>query len=132
MNTIYEQAKQYENLKFDLIPVNYMDKKPQQKWGNKKFTSEYFTNSEKTNIGVRIGNASNNLVDVDIDCEDALKIADMFLPECSFIFGRKSNPDSHRLYYCDSEGTYAKYNDNSTGVPPVNGTSYNESFQTVR
>jgi hypothetical protein len=51
------------------------------------------------NIGVKLGKFSRNLVDVDLDCEEAVVLADRFLPKTSAIFGRRGNPRSHRLYY---------------------------------
>ena len=37
-------------------------------------------------------------VDVDLDCWEALRVADVFLPKTGAIFGRESTPRSHRLY----------------------------------
>jgi hypothetical protein len=50
------------------------------------------------NIGIRLGPASGDLVDVDLDCPEALAIADLYLPTTRAIFGRPSKPRSHRLY----------------------------------
>jgi hypothetical protein len=52
------------------------------------------------NIGVVLGDTSNGLVDVDVDCKGALEIADFFLPETGLVFGRISKPRSHRIYRC--------------------------------
>src|SRR5262249_734827 len=38
------------------------------------------------------------LVDIDLDCGEALMLADTYLPPTEAIFGRASKPRSHRLY----------------------------------
>jgi hypothetical protein len=59
--------------------------------------SKYF-NGKPQNIGVLLGEASGNLVDIDIDCPEALAIAHYFLAETGAVFGRASKPASHWLY----------------------------------
>jgi len=46
------------------------------------------------NIGLLTGEPSGWLVDVDLDCPEAVKIAERFLPS-TLTSGRASNPDSH-------------------------------------
>ena len=48
------------------------------------------------NIGISLPE-SGSLVDVDIDCPEALDYCDEWLPDTPAIFGRKSAPASHRL-----------------------------------
>ncbi len=64
--------------------------------------AQYF-NGALQNIGVQ-----NNLVDTDLDCREALIVADTFLPITKAIFGRKSKPRSHRLYYSNLADTSDK------------------------
>lgn len=85
------------------IPVAYQTKKPIPKnWPELRVTSEtaerYF-NRERLNIGVLLGQASNGLVDMDLDCMEALLLAPYILP-ATCCFGRKSKPRSHWLYQC--------------------------------
>jgi hypothetical protein len=47
------------------------------------------------NIGVIL---DNDLADVDIDCPEAVALADLYLPATRAMFGRPSKPKSHRLY----------------------------------
>jgi hypothetical protein len=49
------------------------------------------------NVAVRLGPASGDIVDVDLDCNAALALADTYLPSTAE-FGRPSKPRSHRLY----------------------------------
>jgi hypothetical protein len=58
------------------------------------------------NVGVQFGKVSGGLTDVDLDCVEALALADTLLPDTNAIFGRKSKRRSHRLYItdlCESE-----------------------------
>src|SRR4051812_29682853 len=50
------------------------------------------------NVGVILGPASGELVDVDLDCPEALALADKYTPPTGAIFGRRSKPRSHRLF----------------------------------
>jgi hypothetical protein len=54
--------------------------------------------SADQNIGIRLGPASHDLVDIDLDCAEAIAIADLYLPVTGAEFGRQSKPRSHRLY----------------------------------
>jgi hypothetical protein len=50
------------------------------------------------NVAMRLGRASGNLVDADLDCPEALALADIYLPVTRAEFGRASRPRSHRCY----------------------------------
>jgi hypothetical protein len=52
------------------------------------------------NLGLILGPASRDLVDVDLDCVEARELADNFLPPTAAITGRPSSPRSHRWYIC--------------------------------
>jgi putative DNA primase/helicase len=60
----------------------------------------YFANNPQ-NVGVLLGSPSQWLVDVDLDCPEAVALADLVLPPTQAVFGRKSHPRSHRLYYAE-------------------------------
>jgi hypothetical protein len=53
---------------------------------------------DDANIAVRLGRRSGWLVDCDLDCPEALALADLYLPGTGAEFGRMSKPRSHRLY----------------------------------
>lgn len=57
---------------------------------------KHFKNGE--NVGGILGEASQGRVDVDLDCREAVEVASRFLPATWAVFGRKSNPSSHRIY----------------------------------
>jgi len=50
------------------------------------------------NIGLLLGSPSSGLVDVDLDCSEAVWVADTFLPSTNMIAGRVSRPRSHRFH----------------------------------
>jgi Primase C terminal 2 (PriCT-2)/Bifunctional DNA primase/polymerase, N-terminal len=50
------------------------------------------------NIAVILGAASGELVDIDLDCPEALALADLYLSATGAVFGRASKPRSHRLF----------------------------------
>src|SRR3954447_9265535 len=51
-----------------------------------------------SNIGILLGAASAGLTDADLDWEEAVRLADGYLPRTASTFGRLSKPRSHRLY----------------------------------
>lgn len=55
----------------------------------------------RRNIGVLLGEPSGGLMDVDLDCAEALALAEAFLPATGCIFGRPGKPRSHWLYACE-------------------------------
>jgi hypothetical protein len=101
-----------------VVPVGPRSKRPRHKaWTalriSKADIPRYF--QEGDNIGVLLGEASNGLVDVDLDCNEAVKLARVFLPATSMVHGRRGNPTSHHWYrtslpigrtqkYCDADG----------------------------
>ena len=40
----------------------------------------------------------NNIVDIDLDCEEAIRMVDCFLTPTGMMFGKESTPTAHRLY----------------------------------
>ena len=59
--------------------------------------------NDDSNVGVVLGEGSNGIVDIDLDTPAAIKIADYFLPETGWKFGRETAPNSHRLYRIKGE-----------------------------
>lgn len=52
------------------------------------------------NIGLLLGEPSGWLIDVDLDCEEAVQLADQYLPPTDAVIGRASRPGSHWWYRC--------------------------------
>jgi hypothetical protein len=84
-----------------IVPIPRGEKAPKRpRWGELKISledvSRYFENGD--NIGIILGPKSESLVDVDLDCAEALEIADLYLPVTRAEFGRRSKPRSHRIF----------------------------------
>lgn len=98
-----EQARALMSLGLSIIPVPYKQKGPVlPNWQHVRVTDtnidKYFSNRKPTNIGVLLGEPSGNLVDIDLDCPEALELAPQFLPAGARLFGRKSKRKSHWVY----------------------------------
>ncbi|MCH8824191.1 MAG: DUF3987 domain-containing protein [Planctomycetes bacterium] len=83
------------------VPIPHKQKGPIiSGWQNLRINednlSQYF-NGQLMNVGVLLG-APSGLIDIDLDCPEAVKLAPQLLPPTGSIFGRKSKPGSHRLY----------------------------------
>jgi putative DNA primase/helicase len=59
---------------------------------------ELFPAGQPHNIGIMTGAPSNGLLDIDLDCMEAVVIAPDFLPETRWIFGLAGKLNSHWLY----------------------------------
>lgn len=84
------------------IPVPHRSKNPNFKnWSQFKISEAELSvhfNGHPQNIGVLLGEASGDLVDVDLDCPETLLLASKFLPRTGATFGRDSKRRSHWLY----------------------------------
>lgn len=96
------------------LPIPRGSKAPKIKdWTELRFEStaqleEHFADS---NIGLILGAASNGLVDVDLDCPEALQLAPRLLPHTTMQHGRASAPNSHFWYVVDREVATVAYDD---------------------
>src|SRR5262245_26734876 len=61
----------------------------------------HFPSAGALNIGVLNGAPSGNILDVDLDCHEAVDAAPHLLPATELRFGRRSAPRSHWLYRAD-------------------------------
>ena len=105
-------AERYMRAGFAVLPIPAGEKNPNRRgWQNERHAVEdiprLWTNGQ--NIGVLTGEPSGWLVDVDLDCPEAVEIAGWFL-EPTRTSGRESNPDSHWWYRCEGIGS-ATYED---------------------
>jgi hypothetical protein len=97
---VLEAARQYRKRGWKPIPVPGRLKNPTDNgWQNEDYGDGRFMPWH--NIGIQFGACSNGLCDVDLDCEEVLELADDYLPKTEAMFGRKSKPRAHRLYYSD-------------------------------
>lgn len=77
-------------------------------WPNKGLTFEdaCYPNA---NVGLILGEKSG-LLDVDLDCAQAVALADIILPRPNAIFGRNAPDSCHYLYRCTSSGKRVAFN----------------------
>jgi len=96
-------AQKYIEQGYAVIPIPLGQKSPKMKaWPSLRLKvpdlPQHFT--ENSNIGIILGEASGGLVDIDLDCGEAVQLATHFLPSTLAIFGRKTRGRSHYLYHC--------------------------------
>src|SRR5262249_38047564 len=98
---IIDHARRYIVCGWAPIPIPLREKGPRiTGWQQLRLTGAdlrmYF--NSQCNIGIILGQASGGLVDIDLDCNEAIHFASKFLPVTSAKFGRPSNKNSHWLY----------------------------------
>lgn len=104
-----DAAREYARRGWAVLPIPYRSKNPGfEGWQTFRATERHF--GGVGNIGVRLGADSGGLVDIDLDCAEALELADIYLPVTRAVFGRASKPRSHRLYIADG-AVFEKFSD---------------------
>jgi hypothetical protein len=100
LDLAYEYLEKEED--WSLVPVPFREKAPTiTNWPKLRITNTtapHYFNGGPQNIGVILGEASGDLVDVDLDCPEAAALAPFFLPPTPARFGRAGKPNSHWLY----------------------------------
>jgi hypothetical protein len=112
--TTLDAAREYVLRGFAVVPIPHGEKAPCiDGWQNLRLTEndlpEHFSNG--ANIGILTGEASGNLIDVDLDAPEAIAVADCFLPPTDLVHGRLSKPRSHRWYRVSHPLSYLKFSD---------------------
>jgi replicative DNA helicase len=114
MNAVLNAAQQEMRRGRSPIPIPRGRKQPNvHGWQHLVLTEDDLAESfaGNSNLGVLNGAPSANQVDVDLDCAEALQLANRFLPSTNSVFGRRSKPRSHRLYVCDPLPSTAQFRD---------------------
>jgi len=91
---------------FQPVPIKPRDKKPAggDGWQLQRYTVEQLPMvfPPNGNIGLLLGAASGGLVDVDLDCPQAIAVAPVYLPPTGMRHGRVSTSlEAHRWYRVD-------------------------------
>jgi hypothetical protein len=103
--SVFDVAVEYIKMGWRPVPIPYREKGPTiTGWTELRIVEEnaqHYFNGAPQNIGIILGETSKGLVDVDIDCPEALLLAPHLLPATSGRFGRASKRASHWLYFSD-------------------------------
>ena len=86
------------------VPIPHGEKGPRLKgWQDLRLEdadlAKYFAGA--MNVGLLLGEPSRGLVDVDLDCSQAIAMAEAWMPSTQLVHGRAGKPHSHRWYVCD-------------------------------
>lgn len=98
--TVREAAWRYVEMGWQVVPIPLREKRPVLKdWPNLRLTPFDLDDAFRgpSNIGIILGAPSGGLVDVDLDCMEAVELAPFVLPS-TWTYGRASKPRSHWLY----------------------------------
>jgi len=95
--TVREAAELYISKGLQVVPLQAKDKDCYfDGWKEKPFKPKHF--HPEDNIGIK---SMGGIVDIDLDSDEVVVVADLFLPKTGAIYGRKSKPKSHRIYRCE-------------------------------
>jgi hypothetical protein len=96
-----QTAKYWLEKKVYTVPLRSRSKRPKTtNWPHLRLVEDDLDNGAfkpGDNIGALWGDASDHAVDVDLDMEEAIWVADYILPE-TFIYGRTGKERSHYVY----------------------------------
>lgn len=99
MGDVRFEVKQYMDEGWALVPIRKGSKAPgDDAWPRIDYKVEDFP--EGSNVGVKLGDKSNGLIDVDLDCPEAIIAAQFFLPPTPRMHGRPGTGVAHYFYYC--------------------------------
>lgn len=136
--TPLEAAAAYTRRGWRVVPIAAGAKGPTHKgWPSLRLDEPDLAShfQGECNIGLILGEPSGWLVDVDLDCDEAVELAGQYLPATGAVSGREGRPGSHRWYIAEGAAT-AKHTDSdgamivelrSTGCQTVVGPSVHPS-----
>ena len=116
-NDVRQAAADFLARGIQVVPLPAKSKAPRlANWQRGGFGSERFRADD--NIGILLGEPSGGLLDVDLDCPEALALAPNHLPPTAQ-FGRDSRPASHWVYLVDEAcGKTHKWKKRKWYLPP--------------
>jgi hypothetical protein len=97
---------------FAPVPIPSKSKNPGfAGWQDYSTTEDEVPEAFEGNLGLLLGEPSEGLVDIDLDCPEAEALADLYLPKTPMVHGRKSHPRSHRWYVVDPVPKTVRFQD---------------------
>jgi Primase C terminal 2 (PriCT-2)/Bifunctional DNA primase/polymerase, N-terminal len=112
-----DAARDYHRRGWRVVPIPAGEKGPHcPGWQNLDLGLDELPQAfgADANIGTILGRRSGHLADGDLDCREALGLADIYLPPSRAEFGRVSKPRSHRLYIAQG-AIYEAFTDPTDG-----------------
>ncbi|MGE4158754.1 MAG: bifunctional DNA primase/polymerase, partial [Planctomycetota bacterium] len=104
-----DAARGYLARGFAVVPVKAGQKRPKGNgWQKLRLKADELENhfAGERNVGIILGEPSGWLVDVDLDCDEAVEMADQYLPVTGMVSGRPSRPRSHWWYVAEGSKTH--------------------------
>lgn len=101
MRSALDAAQAYAARGWVAIPLGVREKRPLlASWPSLRPTAEELPGlfGRHSNVGIHLG--PSGVVDVDLDCPEAVRMAPALLPSTPLRFGRDGAPASHWLYRC--------------------------------
>jgi hypothetical protein len=114
-HSVRQAAAFYLEHGFTPLPVPHRAKKPViEGWPELRIgradLARYFPDSRDSNIGLILHDQSR-LVDMDLDCPEAVGAGRAWLPRSNWVSGRRGKPLSHYWYEADAPVAYQEYDD---------------------
>ena len=95
----------YKARGFYCVPIPTGEKGPRiSGWQNLRLEEEALADAftaRTGNVGLVLGEPSGWLVDVDLDCPEAIELASQYLPATGAVTGRTGRENSHWWYICE-------------------------------
>ncbi len=115
--TRLEAARFYHSRGYVPIPIPLGEKAPIFRgWQNTRLPSSEFAKQFRGmgNVGLLTGAPSGWLIDVDLDCPEAVALAAEYLPHTGAVIGHPANPLSHYFYIAVGQRS-RQFRDPATG-----------------
>jgi len=97
MSTVLDAVRDYLRRGWQPVPIPRGSKRPvDREWQRGRYGEDAFPSGG--NVGLALGAPSGGLVDVDLDCPEAQRMAEAFLPSTGMVHGRASARRSHYWY----------------------------------
>jgi hypothetical protein len=114
--TVTDYAKEYRMRGWAPLPLGGVSGKvPQAGEGWQNFGADDDT-IFADNLGIILGARSRGLHDIDLDCQEAVRMASVLLPPTNSRFGRPGKPNSHYLYICPFPLTTVQFQTSADGM----------------
>lgn len=114
---IREAAESYHERGWVPVPVPHKEKGPHViGWQNRTLDTPLDDFPRKGNISILLGEPSGGLVDIDLDCPEAIELAPEILPDTPCTFGHVSKPKSHWIYRAKNCGKTDRFQAPADGM----------------